>query len=157
MVEIESLSASILLERVLVDVVFAEMSSNALLKLLVNVVTSLDSAENPLLSASTLDVNVFKAPDKTDKLLSVEPRLDDKDVTSLDIELILPSVVVTRLVKEVSESAAALIAVKLESIPDRSIASKVADSVVTSEDNAGSVSLSWSTRDVNCCKVLAFA
>ena len=63
-------------------------------------------------------------------------------VTSVETVEILFSVAVTRLVKEVSESAFAVIAVKLESIPDKSIAFTAAVSCVTSEDNVLRVSLS---------------
>ena len=64
---------------------------------------------------------------------------------------------VTLLVNEVRESAFAVIAVQLESIPDRSTALIAADKELTSEEIDVILSLSWSTRVVNVCNAVAFA
>ena len=90
----------------------------------------------------TREVRVSNAFDVDDISPFAVDRSAVRLVTSVETVEILFSVAVTRLVKEVSESAAAVIALKLASTPDKSIASKVAVNCVTSEDNALNVALS---------------
>ena len=120
-------------------------------------VISSDTEVNPFSSAVTLAVSVFNAPDVAEILPSAEDRSAVRFTMSCDIEVTDPSVAVTREVRLDNESAFAVIAVQLSSIPDKSTALIAALREDISDDTTLILSESASTRLVKLCNEDAFA